>query len=179
MQLSEKQSGVMKGMVSAMILALAALSAGAHFLSPIPPVANPASLRITFAVVSLVPVALCLMISIGLLARHRFFTPEDIDGSGLTEGTAQARTLQAVLQNTLEQSVLAALTYGCFAALAPLSVIGAVQAGAVLFIFGRLLFWKGYANGAAARAFGFALTFYPTVLLLIVTGILVISTNTL
>lgn len=33
----------------------------------------------------LVPI-LFLTVSIGRLARHRFFTPQDIDGSGLTEG---------------------------------------------------------------------------------------------
>jgi hypothetical protein len=30
---------------------------------------------------------ICLAVNIGLLARHRFFTPEDIDGSDLTTGT--------------------------------------------------------------------------------------------
>ena len=49
----------------------------------------------------------CLAINIGLLARHRFFTPDDIDGGGLTPGTATAHILQSMLQNTLEQSVLA------------------------------------------------------------------------
>lgn len=32
-----------------------------------------------------------------------------------------------------------------------------------LFVVGRLLFWIGYADGAKARALGFALTFYPSV----------------
>src|SRR3954464_2125424 len=48
-----------------------------------------------------------LTLNIGLLARHRFFTPEDIDGGGLTKGTPQAQVLQSTLQNTLEQTVLA------------------------------------------------------------------------
>jgi hypothetical protein len=51
--------------------------------------------------------AFFLMLSIGLLARHRMLTPEDIDGGGLTEGTPRAHQLQAILQNTLEQSTLA------------------------------------------------------------------------
>jgi len=36
-----------------------------------------------------------------------------------------------------------------------------------MFLVGRLFFFAGYANGAPARAYGFGLTFYPTVLLLL------------
>jgi uncharacterized membrane protein YecN with MAPEG domain len=32
-----------------------------------------------------------------------------------------------------------------------------------LFCGGRVLFWIGYRHGAVGRAFGFALTFYPSV----------------
>jgi len=60
----------------------------------------------------------CLTANIGMLARHRFFTPAGIDGGGLTQGTSEAQLLQSILQNTLEQAVLALsvhLTYlgGC------------------------------------------------------------------
>jgi hypothetical protein len=34
---------------------------------------------------------------------------------------------------------------------------------AALFSLGRLAFWIGYRHGAPWRAFGFAVTFYPTV----------------
>ena len=37
----------------------------------------------------------------------------------------------------------------------------------LLFVIGRIAFFAGYARGAPARALGFALTFYPTVLLLL------------
>ena len=39
---------------------------------------------------------------------------------------------------------------------------------ATLFVIGRVLFWRGYASGAPARALGFALTFYPQVVMLVV-----------
>jgi hypothetical protein len=171
MPLTDKQSGVLKGMISAVVLAVPVLFAGSQLLSfeDFGDAGRP--IRLTVAASSLVPVALVLMLSIGSLARHRFFTPEDIDGSGLTAGTAQARTYQAVLQNTLEQSVLALLAYGCFAALAPTALLGAVPAGAALFVAGRFLFWKGYSKGATARAFGFALTFYSTNLLLLASAV--------
>ncbi|QDG75339.1 MAPEG family protein [Labrenzia sp. PHM005] len=175
MRLSEKQRGVLKGMVSALVVAVMVLAAGSQFLLVENFGETQGSIRLQVAAVALVPVALALMISIGTLARHRFFTPEDIDGSGLTQGTAQAHTLQAVLQNTLEQSVLAFLTYCCFAALAPLSLLGAVPAGALLFVAGRVFFWIGYSKGAPARAFGFALTFYSTNLLLIACAIFAVT----
>jgi uncharacterized membrane protein YecN with MAPEG domain len=48
-----------------------------------------------------------------------------------------------------------------------------VAALAGLFAVGRLLFWIGYRYGAKWRAFGFALTFYPSVLALAASGIAV------
>ncbi len=100
--------------------------------------------RLTLAAQCLLAGAFWLLLSIGLLARHRFFTPEDIDGSGLTSGTEKAKVLQALLQNTLEQTTLAALTYIAFAALAPAGYLGALPAAALLFWCGRALFWNGY-----------------------------------
>ena len=44
----------------------------------------------------------------------------------------------------------------------------AVPVAVILFVIGRVLFWRGYAHGAPARALGFALTFYPSVVMLVV-----------
>ena len=109
----------------------------------------------------------CLAANIGMLARHRFFTPADIDGGGLSQGTSQAQLLQSILQNTLEQAVLALSVHLTWAAAMPQNWQAAVPAAAILFVFGRLLFWKGYARGAPLRALGFALTFYPSVFMLL------------
>lgn len=49
-----------------------------------------------------------------------------------------------------------------------------VPAAAILFVFGRIAFVAGYARGAPARAFGFALTFYPTVFMLLASGVALI-----
>jgi hypothetical protein len=109
----------------------------------------------------------CLTANIAMLARHRFFTPADIDGGGLSEGTSEAQLLQSILQNTLEQSVLALAVHASWAAAMPQTWQAAVPAAAILFVLGRVLFWRGYARGAPARALGFALTFYPSVLMLL------------
>jgi len=109
-----------------------------------------------------------LAASIAMLARHRFFTPADIDGGGLSDGTPTAKVLQSVLQNTLEQVVLALSVHLIWAATMPRQWQAAIPAAATFFFVGRALFWRGYAHGAPARALGFALTFYPTVALLVV-----------
>ena len=108
-----------------------------------------------------------LAVNIGMLARHRFFSPADIDGGGLSEGTPAAKLLQSILQNTLEQFVLALSVHVIWAAAMPRIWQAAVPAAAILFFLGRMLFWRGYSHGAPARALGFALTFYPTVVMLV------------
>jgi len=131
--------------------------------------------RIAFALTTDLLLAIWLAFSIGRLARYRFFTPEDIDGGGLTAGTEQARILQSVLQNTIEQTVFAVLVHLIWAVLVPPSWLGAIPAASILFISGRILFVRGYRKGAPYRALGFALTFYPSVVMLL---IVVISTVT-
>jgi hypothetical protein len=107
-----------------------------------------------------------LALSVALLARHRFFSAEDIEGAGLTRPSDRARLLQALIQNTAEQTILAAAAYAAWLLAIPGSAPGVAVHCAVLFSLGRLLFFAGYRRGAAARSLGFALTFYPTVGLL-------------
>lgn len=117
------------------------------------------------------PKALCLIASIGALGNHRFYTPADIGGAGLTQGTPQARVLQAILQNTLEQVVTAVLVQGAWAVLMPSRWQGAVGAASCLFVLGRVMFWRGYAAGAGSRAFGFGCTFYPSLMMVLVMAV--------
>jgi uncharacterized membrane protein YecN with MAPEG domain len=126
-----------------------------------------AGARVTlWAAASALP-ACCVFFAIARLARHRFFTPEDIASSGLNTGTPKARSLQAQLQNTLEQAVLAVIAYGAWLALMPPRWGVLVAAFALCFAIGRLCFFAGYERGAPARAFGFALTFYPGALMML------------
>ena len=119
--------------------------------------------RISLWLAASAAASLWLLIGIALLARHRFFTPADIDGGGLSDGTPTAKLLQSLIQNTLEQAVLAMPVYGAWLWLAPEGRRGLVIVCAGLFGLGRLLFFLGYRFGASARAIGFTLTFYPTV----------------
>ena len=174
--LTAKQQGVLRGMIAGLVATLVAL--GLAIIAPpaalIPQQGYPATL--VHALKWDVLLVVCLAVNIGLLARHRFFTPDDIDGGGLTRGTSQAQVLQSTLQNTLEQAVLGLAVHIIWAALMPQAWQAAVPVAAMLFFGGRVLFWRGYARGAPARALGFALTFYPSVaMLLIILGRLIWS----
>ena len=107
--------------------------------------------------------ALWLAIAVGRLARHRFFSDDDIEGA-LRPGSLRAAVLQSLVQNTLEQTVLAVVAYGAWLlATRPAAPVATAWIAVGCFSVGRLLFFLGYGRGAAARSFGFALTFYPTV----------------
>jgi uncharacterized membrane protein YecN with MAPEG domain len=167
MNLTVKQRGVLKGIIVGatitFVVILGAILVGPMMLSPEATVGE----RVAFALRADAFVALWLGISIGLLARHRFLTPADIDGGGLTQGTETANILQATLQNTLEQTVLAVLVHLAWAVLMPGTWMSAIPAAVVLFLCGRVLFVRSYHRGAPSRAVGFALTYYPSVLMLV------------
>ncbi len=115
--------------------------------------------------------AVWLAVAVGRLARHRFFSDADIDAA-LRAGTVRADVLQSLVQNTLEQTVLAVVAYGAWLLVPrPDAPVATAWIAVGCFSVGRLLFFVGYGRGAAARAFGFALTFYPTVGLLLAAAI--------
>ncbi len=158
MAFTRTQAGVAAGMAGGLAVTIAVFA----WPSP-PPVAAEADARISLWFACSVTALFWLLIAVGRLAGHRFFTPEDIEGGGLTEGTAKAKLLQTLIQNTLEQCLLAIPAYGAWLWLAPEGRRGLVVLCAASFAIGRLLFFAGYARGAPFRALGFTLTFYPTV----------------
>jgi hypothetical protein len=163
--LGSEQRGVAIGMASGLLMAVAFLTLAAIFGGArIAPSAS-VEFRLQLLAASLMAPAASLFICIARLAKHRFFTPEDINGSALTEGSARAKLLQALLQNTLEQLALALPVYFVGAITFPSHLLGLIAAAAAMFFVGRVLFYIGYSGGAPSRAFGFAFTFYPTVLL--------------
>jgi len=167
--LSTSQRGVFKGMVFAVLTVVSIFSAVYWGWAPLPVMGDSSADRLHILAVALLLPGTTLMISIGRLAKHRFFTPEDIDGSALTQGTATARLLQSLLQNTLEQIALVMVVYFSAAMLLPAHSLALIPAAALLFTVGRLLFFWGYAGGAPQRAYGFALTFYSTIGLMLAT----------
>jgi hypothetical protein len=80
-----------------------------------------------------------------------------------------------VLQNTLEQLAVAAVAYANFALLAPARLLAVLPTCSLLFLLGRVSFFKGYENGAPARAPGYALTVMPTALLMLASAALAVA----
>lgn len=107
-----------------------------------------------------------LLVAIARLAKHRFSTPDDIDGGGLGPATARATLLQALLQNTLEQAALAIVVYCAWAVVMPSAWLSVIPLAATSFGLGRVLFFAGYGGGAPSRSLGFAMTFHPSVAML-------------
>ena len=147
MALTVKQRGVLKGIIvgatMTFVVIVGAIVARPVVLSPEATVGE----RLSFALSADAFIALWLAISIGVLARHRFFTPEDIDGGGLAPGSETANILQATLQNTLEQTVLAVVVHLTWAILMPESWLSAIPAAVVLFLCGRLPRRCGVSGG--------------------------------
>ncbi|HET8899492.1 MAG TPA: MAPEG family protein [Rhodanobacteraceae bacterium] len=72
----------------------------------------------------------------------------------------------AVLQNTLEQTLLGVLALAAFASQAPSALFGILPVAAWLFLAGRILFVAGYTISPMWRFFGFSLNFYASLALL-------------
>jgi hypothetical protein len=94
MQLIGKQRGVVRNVIAAAIVTTLGLC-GATFLLPMSvlPV-DEADARITWALMWALLPALTLMILIMRVANHRFSSPADIDGSGLTDATPALACLE-------------------------------------------------------------------------------------
>lgn len=171
MTLSQKQRGVFFGMAAAMLVSIIILVAAITI--------NPfhygriegADARMSLLGLSILLPTITLLVSIGRLAGFRFFSPQDIDGSGLTKGSQKAVILQSLLQNTLEQLTITVSTYAIWCFTMPANWLSAIPLCSLAFAIGRISFFRGYHKGASSRAFGFALTFYPTVLLMLTAAI--------
>ncbi|HXI87552.1 MAG TPA: MAPEG family protein [Parvularculaceae bacterium] len=126
------------------------------------PVASDIAARLAFAAEWLLIPGLCLVFGIGLTANNRFLNADAIDGAR----APKERFIEINLrynQNTLEQTVLAAIAWMGLALALPAQSLNVIPVLAVLFGAGRSLFIIGYLIAPVGRAVGFALTFYPTV----------------
>jgi hypothetical protein len=168
-----EQRGVAVRMAAAAVTAAIALGAGIA----IAPDLGIATLtdRIAFALRCDVFVFGWVVVMIARIAAMRFFSAADIDSSGGSTPSSQVINARAGLQNTLEQAVIAAPAHLALATLLPARILVVIPIAIVLFGVGRALFWAGFAWGAAARAFGFALTFYPTVAAYLAAALLIVS----
>ena len=165
MDFKAEQKGVFIRMALAMIVTLSVIGYG-YYANPFGYEAN---LDFSQQVHAISPFLICLviplMVSIGRQAGQRFFSPSDIDSQNHSSASERSKNLQCMLQNTLEQTVLAILIYWLWMATMPANYLSCLAIASLLFLLGRILFITGFMSGAVSRAFGFAITFYPSIAL--------------
>lgn len=161
MKFTPEQQGVIAASAIAIAITAAAL-AGAYYLLPptwggvddAPPLAE----RLVFALKWNLLMLLWLAGCVRAVSSGRFRSEADIRGSAYAPPSPAVAVQAAVLQNSLEQTVLAfgaTLTLAAMLRGAELVVISVLV---LLFLVGRIAFAWAYAKGAAARAFGMSLT---------------------
>jgi hypothetical protein len=158
-----KQILVAAGMAAALLVLLLLYASGVALRFPTPAGDDEAA-RLAFAARWLLVPAVCLLAGIGVTANGRFFIADAIDGS---RDSPSLEINFRYNQNTLEQTVLAAVAWSGLALALPHERLGLIPLLAVFFATGRATFWIGYLIAPWARAFGLGLTFYPTVVALI------------
>ncbi|MGR3314942.1 MAPEG family protein [Roseovarius indicus] len=151
----EKRRKIAIGMAAGAVWAVAVLVGAAIFVQ-LPVFALMPTIMTAFLAPGLVTIAM-----VGRLAQRRFFDDAIIDGEAFSGAAAID---QRVLSNTVEQLVLAMAVWPAAAVLLGAEGPGVILVLGVAFAVARLAFWFGYHRAPPLRAFGFAATFYPTVL---------------
>lgn len=145
-----KRQKIMFGMAPGALWAVALLWIGGQIPIPISMI-QPTLMGAVFGP------GLVLIALIGRLAQRRFVEDESVDGQAFT-GAAEID--QRVLNNTVEQAVLALCIWPLVGFFTGAGTVLALGGG---FVVARLAFWVGYHVSPPLRAFGFAATFFPTV----------------
>lgn len=158
MNTSLDKASVFKGIIAAWF-AGAAFIGGLYFYTPQPSGLSP--FTIWGASIS-IPI-LCLIIGIALAARHRHFVSH-IDGSP-PEAGSRLDIILRYNQNTQEQIIVFAGASALACALIPEIAMGLMPIMSLWFGIMRAAFYQGYKRRPVLRAFGFAGTFHPSVIL--------------
>ena len=165
---SRKQVGVLFNMIVGIIISIALIYYGIYYN----PFMFSNNMTLENVITNLLPWILLIIIpiifTVGQVARKRFFSNYDIDASTSHASSIVLLELQATLQNTLEQSVIALLVYSAWIGICPTNYMSIIILSIIAFCIGRILFIFGYKKGAVARALGFCLTFYPQVLMTLI-----------
>ena len=162
---SPDQRGVLFGSARALAFSVAFLAAGYAWLPAAPLGLQPvmdAGERIAFALKADVFVFLCVAVCVRAVSRGRFYSPTDIVGAAFSPPSPSIAVRVAILQNSLEQAVLAFGAHLALAAVLRGAELVLLPLLVALFLIGRIAFAAGYMRGAPSRAFGMAVTAAPT-----------------
>lgn len=168
MALSSEQRVVLIGMAGAAIFSLSFVLMAYRFAAFEPPPGDSGAERIVYTLRCDFWAVFALLAGIGRVAGQRFLSNE-IDGTA----PARSRALQVnrtYIQNTTEQTLLLLFAHIGLALVVSHELLRLIPILVALFLIGRITFWAGYHHSAQARAFGFATTFYPTVVSLLYVG---------
>ena len=172
--LDAEQRRVLRGMTLSLLVTVLVLGLGSFLAWPLMPVLPHLEDRLAFTLRCDLFIVAWLAAAIAAVARGRFFSEADIRGSGFGSPGPRIAVAAAVLQNTFEQVVLALTLHLALASLLRGREMVLIPLLVALFCGGRLAFWIGYRRGAGSRALGFGLTFYPSVLALGLTFLLLV-----
>jgi uncharacterized membrane protein YecN with MAPEG domain len=119
--------------------------------------------RIAFALQADLAIFLWLAGCVRAVSKGRFDTPGDIGGSASGPPSPALKVRAAVLQNSLEQTVLAVGAHLILATVLRGAELRVIPVLVAVYLLGRATFAWGYAQRPVGRAFGMALTGVSTV----------------
>ena len=163
--LSTDQRGVLRGGALAFAITLAAGALAYAWLPPPlvgAPIGGDSADRLAWALTWDIPVLLWLAACIQRVSSGRFSSPADIAGSAYAAPSPGLAVSRAVLQNSLEQTVLAIGAHLALAATLRGRELVLIPTFVALFLIGRIWFAIGYQRGPGGRSAGMVLTFAPT-----------------
>lgn len=111
-------------------------------------------------------ILLWVVAAVGIVSHSRRQSTHDSGAAAFGDSSASIKIKIAFLQNTLEQAFIAIGTQLVFSTLFTGPALSLTVVAVVLFAVGRLSFYRGYPQGAAARAFGMVTTVIPTIVIL-------------
>lgn len=150
------------GAAGAIAVVLACWANAPALLSSITAPADDTASRLAFAAGWTILPGWCLLAGVFGASRRGFYA-DAIEGTR----TPSARTLEINLrynQNTIEQTILAAIAWFGLAVAMPRDQLILIAGMAILFAIGRVTFWVGYLIHPMARTFGMTLTVIPTII---------------
>jgi hypothetical protein len=178
MTLSPDQMGIVRGSALALLLAGAVLAAAWAWLPPEwvgAAYGLAAGDRLAYALKTELPVFLWLAGAVRAVSSRRFKSPADIGGSAFWPPSPNLAIPLAVLQNSLEQTVLFLGAHLILATVLRDGELIVLPVMVALYLVGRITFAWGYRRGASGRAFGMTLTAAPTIFGLVAAGGLMVA----
>ena len=119
--------------------------------------------RLAFALQADLVIFLWLAGCVRAVSKARFHSPADIRGSASGPPSPALKVRMAVLQNSLEQTVLAVGAHLILATVLHGTALRVIPLLVGLYLLGRITFAWGYARSRVGRAFGMAVTGVSTV----------------